>query len=547
MTRPFLLTSWVWLAILTSALPAQNIKPDQVLIICNYQNPDSARLAHLYSRQRNIPDRNILMLDIPDRDEIPRPQYNQWVAYPIEQFIRMQKLEQKIKILVTIYGIPLKVGPAQSTPVQRDLARHVERKYRAAFSELETTFRELEKLAGIPTTRPTTLPGRDKIEQFLQNFLQLTNNIQNLYQRIIPKITAMKDLSEREQSARIFMNLRLALEGQTAIAMLMQRNAVSKDPTFIKRITNLEGEFYGLLGALPEKRDLDKTYQLAGDLGGALLKLRTMHEDYGRLMQTDSLAAVDSELTLVLWNEYVLAGRLPNGLNPRFAQISMIAGKGPILMVSRLDGPNPRTVERIIRDSIETEKRGLTGTFYIDARGIKNQDGFFQYDEDLRTLAKQMKNVRKMPVVLDDKPELFPPGSCPNTALYCGWYSLRNYIPAFTFQPGSVGYHIASFEAVSLRNSQSNLWVKRMLQNGICATLGPVEEPFLDAFPLPSEFFGLLLTGKYTLAETFFRTIRYNSWRMILIGDPLYNPFAKTPLLKEADLQLKPLNLLLLQ
>lgn len=34
---------------------------------------------------------------------------------------------------------------------------------------------------------------------------------------------------------------------------------------------------------------------------------------------------------------------------------------------------------------------------------------------------------------------------------------------------------------------------------------------------------------------------------MILIGDPLYNPFAKKPLLKESDVQLKPLNLLLLQ
>jgi uncharacterized protein (TIGR03790 family) len=343
------------------------------------------------------------------------------------------------------------------------------------------------------------------------------------------------------------MNLRLALEGQMAIAMMMQRNAVPKDPVFLKRIKSLEEEFYKLLGILPEKRDLDKTYQLAGELGGLLLKLRTLHEDHSRLRQADSQAAVDSELTLVLWKEPVLAGRLPNGLNPRFTHLPMISGQGPILMVSRLDGPTPRIVERIIRDSIETEKNGLTGNFYLDARGIKNRDGFFQYDEDLRTLAGQMKALGKMAVILNDKPELFPPNSCPNAALYCGWYSLKNYIPAFTFLPGSVGYHIASFEAVSLKNPQGNLWVKRMLENGICATLGPVEEPFLDAFPLPSEFFGLLLTGKYTLAETFFRTIRYNSWRMILIGDPLYNPFAKRPLMKESEVQLPPLNLLLLQ
>jgi hypothetical protein len=34
----------------------------------------------------------------------------------------------------------------------------------------------------------------------------------------------------------------------------------------------------------------------------------------------------------------------------------------------------------------------------------------------------------------------------------------------------------------------------------------------------------LLLTGRYSLVELYYLTSRYVSWRMVLFGDPLYNP-----------------------
>jgi hypothetical protein len=38
------------------------------------------------------------------------------------------------------------------------------------------------------------------------------------------------------------------------------------------------------------------------------------------------------------------------------------------------------------------------------------------------------------------------------------------------------------------------------------------------------------------LAETYYRTNPYNSWVMVLVGDPLYNPFKQHPMLAENDL-----------
>jgi hypothetical protein len=70
-----------------------------------------------------------------------------------------------------------------------------------------------------------------------------------------------------------------------------------------------------------------------------------------------------------------------------------------------------------------------------------------------------------------------------------------------------------------------------MLKDGAAATIGAVREPYLRAMTRPEPFFGVLLTGQFTLAETFALSNRYVSWMVILIGDPLYTPFKTNPIL----------------
>jgi hypothetical protein len=79
-------------------------------------------------------------------------------------------------------------------------------------------------------------------------------------------------------------------------------------------------------------------------------------------------------------------------------------------------------------------------------------------------------------------------------------------------------------------------WVHGLLNDGVVATMGAVDEPFLQAFPHPDEFFELLLTGKLTLAEVYWKTTPMASWMLSMIGDPLYRPFAAHPALDVADL-----------
>jgi uncharacterized protein (TIGR03790 family) len=258
----------------------------------------------------------------------------------------------------------------------------------------------------------------------------------------------------------------------------------------------------------------------------------------------ESEACVDSELSLLWWDNYDLRRWQ---LNMLYFQVTdtLREGKPPVLMVSRLDGPTVAIAKRLVDDAVAVEKKGLEGKVYFDARGIRfdpasdTGHGYGGYDESLREAAKLLQGA-KMDVTLDDKPELFKSGACTDCALYCGWYSLANYVDCCKFVQGSVAYHIASSEAVSLRNAKSKLWCKCMLEDGVCATLGPVAEPYTIGFPKPAEFFGFLVTGKYTLVECYYKTALFNSWMTVLVGDPLYNPYAKNPKLKPEDVKPSP-------
>jgi uncharacterized protein (TIGR03790 family) len=201
------------------------------------------------------------------------------------------------------------------------------------------------------------------------------------------------------------------------------------------------------------------------------------------------------------------------------------------LMVSRLDGPDTETVKRIIDDSFTAEKNGLKGIAYFDARWpveiSKKHSAYTLYDRSIHRAADLIKADGRLPVVLEQTDRLFKPGEAPHVALYCGWYSLGQYVDAFTWQPGSIGYHIASSECTTLKKEDSRVWCKMMLQKGVAATLGPVGEPYLQAFPLPELFFSLLLEGSHSLVETYLLSLPYLLWKMVLIGDPLYQPFKK--------------------
>lgn len=389
---------------LLSACSAFALEPHEILIIANRDIAESMQIARYYCEKRDVPKENILDLPLGKlRDTISRGDYEKQLAEPIRKEFLVHERLGEIKCLLTLYGVPFKVG------------------------------------------RRGVLVGQEG------------------------RLQELKAAAEEEKKQ---------------VEQLKQDNLVDSDPY---------------------KQSVDR--------------LARLQLEIGRISGTETDAALDSELSMVLFEVYDLYRWQPNMLK------SDVAGlRYRTLMVSRLDGPDAAIARGLVDKALAAEKNGLRGTAYIDSRGITSENLYGHYDQSLRDLAVLTRQQTNIPVVEEQTQTLFAPGSCPATALYCGWYSLKKYVDAFDFVDGAVGYHIASFEAADLHDPNSTEWCPAMLKDGITATLGPVAEPYLHSFPEPSAFFSELYSGR-CLVEAYYRTAPFNSWQLLLIGDPLYTPF----------------------
>jgi uncharacterized protein (TIGR03790 family) len=237
-------------------------------------------------------------------------------------------------------------------------------------------------------------------------------------------------------------------------------------------------------------------------------------------------ASVDSELSVLGLFSTQISGEKSNPYFQSFRAIGEF--ENPVLLlVCRLDAPRAETVRRLIVDSIAAEKNGLWGRAYVD--GAHNSTGAFALgDQWLATIVDQLHGAG-VPVVYENSPDLFPetyPMS--DCALYYGWYASGVTgpfaRPDFHFLPGAVAVHIHSFSAGTLRDANAN-WVGPLLEKGAAASIGNVYEPYLQLTPHLDVFSDRLLHG-FTLAESAYMSAQVLSWMWVVVGDPLYRPYA---------------------
>lgn len=269
-------------------------------------------------------------------------------------------------------------------------------------------------------------------------------------------------------------------------------------------------------------------------------------DDSLRKRRDATASALDSDLALLLsppstpegWvgNPFLRRGAAPSAAPPPGSAPSSrpahLTGPRRPLMVARIDGPTLEIAKGLIDGSRAAEEAGLDGLFCFDARyprpaaGARLTSAYHVYDRRIYEAA-DLARARGLRIHLDERPELLDAAAHTCVGFYVGWYSLMSYRGPFDLVPGSLGYHVASGEAHSLR--RGNGWVKGFLEDGISATLGPVTEPYLNSFPDPVAFLTLVLANDRTLAEIYWETIPHAAWRQILIGDPLYRPCVVQP------------------
>lgn len=234
--------------------------------------------------------------------------------------------------------------------------------------------------------------------------------------------------------------------------------------------------------------------------------------------------AVDSELSLLAQPEYPINAFVPNPLfqNDRPSRFD----RQRLIEVARLDGPTVDDALALVDRALAAERTGLIGRAYVDAGG-PHPDG----DRWLESAVK-LVDALGFDCDVDRSPATFAASARFDApALYFGWYAgdLNGpmALPGFRFPPGAIALHIHSFSARTLRSATAG-WVGPLVARGVTATMGNVFEPYLQLTHHPDLLLRALARGA-TLVDAAYYALPALSWQAVLIGDPLYRPFAVAP------------------
>lgn len=239
--------------------------------------------------------------------------------------------------------------------------------------------------------------------------------------------------------------------------------------------------------------------------------------------QLRSSATLDAELAL-LGARYQLHGTIPN---PSFEGSRQFCETPPAaLSVCRIDAPDEETIMRMIEEPAQVERQGLWGWVVVD-----NGGPYTMGDDWIREVAALAQRAWQPLFHESSRKTLatnFP--MMQGVAAYFGWYAYPANGPfsatapeSFRFLPGAIAFHLHSYSCSSPKNAK--IWVGALLKRGAAVSAGNASEPYLHATIHPDIFYNRLLRG-YTVAEAALQATPYLSWQNLVLGDPLYRPFA---------------------
>lgn len=423
-----------------------DLTPNEIAIVAIRSSKQSQELALYYAGARGIPKSQICLLDIAAGETLSRADWEAKVRPAIKRWLFSNELERKIRCFVTVWDVPLKIGPVDPAhPLVVESQRHLEAQKQLRHEQLKRLIAELDDVIPAedapkrddPESDDTHKEYADLLEAALQDARTRIRQAQERKDADVPRA-----LQRLEQL--YFMG-----GGVTALTRSLQtqlQSAAQSPPEMMRAFDLRRGELAGLragqfaLSTLRESIERDQqTLGLLQQSDGLLGALTWIEQNRELWRKNETYSSFDNELALLHFPSYALLRWQQNALHYSIGTFAR-ESQPWTFMVARLEAPTFEQAKGLVDSAIETEKTGLTGKFYIDARGLpadKNPGSYGDFDQSLRDLAKLIKENTQFEVVVDDKDRLFQSGECPDAALYCGWYSLSKYVDAFTWKRGS--------------------------------------------------------------------------------------------------------------
>lgn len=365
-----------------------------------------------------------------------------------------------------------------------------------------------------------------------------TEAISELAQRVV--IVANSDDPDSLRIARHYADVR-GVPAANIIALKLPRNETISWREFIDQVWNplaaelirakwIEAIFGDNKDALGRQKYAVYGHRISALVTCRGVPLRIVHDS---ALYADALpftrrgefrtnqGAVDAELCLLAVPTYAINAFMPNPLFQKERPTPLDLAQ--VVKVSRLDGPTVESALALVDHAIEAERTGLLGRAYID---FSDRDPMG--NEWLEDAVKQLATLN-FDTAIDRQPATMPATARIDApAIYFGWYAGTIngpfLLPGFQFPPGAIALHIHSYSAGSLR-SLNDGWTAPFVARGVTATVGNVFEPYLSFTHQPNLLLRALARGS-TLVDAAYYSLRALSWQQVLVGDPLYRPFA---------------------
>lgn len=113
------------------------LEPAEVGVIANKFVSGSVDLARYYMEQRGIPKGNLVRIDTTNKETVSREGYDKEIAGPVRNFLRSWQGQGEIRCLVTVFGVPLKVGAPELTRAHKKAVEAWRKELVSARAELK--------------------------------------------------------------------------------------------------------------------------------------------------------------------------------------------------------------------------------------------------------------------------------------------------------------------------------------------------------------------------------------------------------------------------
>lgn len=471
----------------------------QWVVVVNGDSVRSRTIANHFVQLRNVPSRNVIVLkNVPAMNTIHLKEFRELILLPLVQEIEKRQLTSHIQGIAYSSDFPTAVNLSEELQPQSDRSPY---------------------LTPVASINGLTYLFRFVLDSHHDRYLAFTNNF--YCQRPAPLLFEVP--LDGEKSLGVWKQIKQA----------QSENRLADAGEFIDRLVDDYPHQYPLYylaaQAYAKAGQSDKALQrLEKAVNGGWCYAEHLHNDaaFTTLLSSRKFQTLRNSCEDLSFDWTPILGfdarkfYSPNSVSSNDAKLGVSYLLSVCLAVCSPNGNTEAEAVSQLQRSVLADYSHPEGTFYFtqtdDVRTKCRQDGFEAAVNKLKSLGFEGRITSQTMPIRKEK----------ILGLTMGEASFSWSHAKSDFVPGAIADNLTSFGGAMEESSQTKL--TEFLRHGAAGASGTVTEPYsLQAkFPLP------MVHASYasglTLAEAFYASIA-GPYQLLIVGDPLCQPFATPP------------------